>query len=469
MPKTQAVIISKAITAAYFQYGVSIKVTPYKSFGASENIFKVQPLAGTRMRSITDFSEDVKICLHFPVFVVFEEGTHIYIRVCNSDIRHNELIPMLCKIKPLKSDPQLKIAFGYDMMGNMVFDYLNKMPHLLVTGSTCSGKSVALKSLILSLTYKLPAQFVNLVIFDVEGKSLSIFEGLPHLSYPIIQDIDECQYVIDAVYNEMKRRLELDETEIKELPYLVCIIDEFAHISEQCDEDFTNTISEILRLGRKVKLHMVLAAQSSTKKALGIEDNNITARIAFRCADYHESICAINASGAEKLIGNGDMLYKPYDSTNLEHLQGAFISDSECIKMVNEIINGRHIFDRKFIIPNIDPLTQSVIKDNPELGSITGKQPNQELANIIMWVLGRNEVSVNGLKEKFLMGNRANIIMDKLCKFGIVSEKFAKKPRNVVPKSVEDLSEDVKNLLNNGGITDEQIQTVLENRTQTNC
>lgn len=214
---------------------------------------------------------------------------------------------------------------------------------------------------------------------------------------------------------------------------------------------------------------MVLAAQSSTKKALGIEDNNITARIAFRCADYHESICAINASGAEKLIGNGDMLYKPYDSTNLEHLQGAFISDSECIKMVNEIINGRHIFDRKFIIPNIDPLTQSVMKDDPELGSSTGKQPNQELANIIMWVLGRNEVSVNGLKEKFLMGNRANIIMDKLCKFGIVSEKFAKKPRNVVPKSVEDLSEDVKNLLNNGGITDEQIQTVLENRTQTNC
>lgn len=215
MPKTQAVIISKAITAAYSQYGVSIKVTPYKSFGASENIFKVQPLAGTRVRSITDFSEDVKICLHFPVFVVFEEGTHIYIRVCNSDIRHNELIAILCKIKPLKSDPQLKIALGYDMMGNGVYDYLNKMPHLLVTGSTCSGKSVALKSLILSLTYKLPAQFVNLIIFDVEGKSLSIFEGLPHLSYPIIQDIDECQYVIDAVYNEMERRLKLDETEIK--------------------------------------------------------------------------------------------------------------------------------------------------------------------------------------------------------------------------------------------------------------
>lgn len=159
------------------------------------------------------------------------------------------------------------------------------------------------------------------------------------------------------------------------------------------------------------------------------------------------------------------MLYKPYNSVNLEHLQGALISDSDCIRMVNEIKNARHIFDRKFTIPDMNPLMRSVMSDDPELGSSTDKKPDQELVNIIMWVLGRNEVSVNGLKEKFQMGNRANNFIDKLCEFGIVSEKFAKKPRNVLPQSVEDLSEDVKDLLNNGGITDEQIQTVLENRT----
>lgn len=465
MPKTQDLKISEAITAAYSQYGVSVKVTPYRSFGASEYIFEVQPLAGTRVRSITDFSEDVKFCLHLPVFVVFKEDTHIYIRVCDSDIRHNELIPMLCKIKPLKSDPQLKIALGYDMMGNAVYDYLNKMPHLLIAGATNSGKSVALKSLVLSIAYKLPAQFVNMVIVDVDGKSLSFFEDLPHLSYPIVHDKDECQYVIDEVHKEMTRRLTLDESEIRMLPYLVCIIDEFAHVSELCAGGINDTVSDILRLGRKVKLHMVLATQSSTKKALGIEDNNITAKIAFRCADYHESITAINSSGAEKLTGDGDMLYKPYNSVNLEHLQGALISDSDCIRMVNEIKNGRHIFDWKFTIPDIDPLIRSVMRDDPELGSRTDNNANQELVDIIMWVLGRNEVSVNGLKEKFQMGNRANNFIDKLCEFGIVSEKFAKKPRTVIPQSVEDLSENVKDFLNNGGITDEQIQTVFENRT----
>lgn len=466
MPKTRADMISKAITVAYSQYNVSVRVTPCKSLGEGEFIFEVHPLAGTKVHLITDLAEDVNICLHFPVFLVFKEDTHVYIRVCTSDIRHNELIPLLRKIKPLIPDPQLEIALGYDMMGNGVYDYLNQMPHLLIAGATNSGKSVALKSLILSLTYKLPAQYVNLVIFDIGGRSLSDFDGLPHLSYPIVQDIDECQYVIDKVYNEMERRLDLDENEIKELPYLVCVIDEFLNISEQCTWVFTDTISKILRLGRKVKLHMVLAVQSSTKKSLDIEDNNITARIAFKCAGYHESICAINRAGAEKLTGKGDMLYMPYNSTELEHLQGAFVSDEDRIRMVEEIKNARHFLDNKFTIPEASPLTLSIMKDDSELGSRTDNDPDKELANVILWILGRSEVSVNGLKEKFFMGNRANSIIDKLCKLGVVSEKFAKKPRKVLLNSAEEIPEDVMKLLKNGGITDEDISSAFENRVQ---
>lgn len=464
MPKTRAVMISKAITAAYSQYNVSVRVTPCKSLGEGEFIFEVQPLAGTKVRSITDLAEDVNICLHFPVFLVFKEDTHVYIRVCTSDIRHNKLIPLLRNIKPRIPNPQLKFALGYDMMGNGVYDYLNRMPHLLIAGATNSGKSVALKSLILSLAYKLPAQYVNMVIVDVEGKSLSLFEGLPHLSYPVVHDKDECIYVIDEVHREMTRRLELDNAEINMLPYLVCIIDEFAHVSEQCNWAINNTVSDILRLGRKVKLHMVLATQSATKRSLSIEDNNITARIAFQCADFRESIAAINKAGAENLIGDGDMLYSPYNSGKLEHLQGAYIFDNDIIEMVNDIKGERHILDRKFTIPEMDPLLRSVMKDEPEFVSSTDKHPDQELAKIILWILGRNDVSVSGLKDKFRMGNRANTIMNKLYEFGIVSEKNANFPRTVVPKTIDDLSEDVKRLLNNSNITDEELVSVFNGR-----
>lgn len=438
----------------------------FKTIGANEYIYEVQPIKGTKVKNIFESADDVKVQLHIPIFVVFKQDTRIYIRACSSNVKHNQFIPIIEHIRPNKADPQLKIAMGYDMMGSIVYDNLNKMPHLLITGSTNSGKSVFLMSLILSLTYKFPAQYVNLVIFDIGGRSLSDFDGLPHLSYPIVQDIDECQYVIDKVYNEMERRLDLDENEIKELPYLVCVIDEFLNISEQCTWVFTDTISKILRLGRKVKLHMVLAVQSSTKKSLEIEDNNITARIAFKCAGYHESICAINRAGAEKLTGKGDMLYMPYNSTELEHLQGAFVSDEDRIRMVEEIKNARHFFDNKFIIPEASPLTLSIMKDDSELGSRTDNDPDKELANVILWILGRSEVSVNGLKEKFFMGNRANSIIDKLCKLGVVSEKFAKKPRKVLLNSAEAIPEDVMRLLKNGGISDEDISSAFENRVQ---
>lgn len=464
MPKTRADMISKAITVAYSQYNVYVRVTPYKSLGEGEFIFEVQPLEGTKVHLITDLAEDVNICLHFPVFLVFKEDTHVYIRVCTSDIRHNELIPLLRKINPLIPNPQLEFALGYDMMGNGVYDYLNKMPHLLIAGATNSGKSVALKSLILSLAYKLQARYVNMVIVDIEGKSLSLFEDLPHLSYPVVHDKDEYIYVIDEVHKEMTRRLELDNAEINMLPYLVCIIDEFAHVSEQCDWAINDTVSDILRLGRKARLHVVLATQSATKRALGIEDNNITARIAFQCADFRESISAINKAGAEKLTGDGDMLYSPYNSSKLEHLQGAYISDNDIIEMVNEIKGERHILDRKFIIPEMDPLLKSVMMDDPEFGSSTDKSPDQELAKIILWILGRNDVSVSGLKDKFRMGNRANTIMNKLYEFGIVSDKNANFPRKVVPETIDDLSEDVKRLLNNSNITYEELASVFNGR-----
>lgn len=464
--ETMGVLI-KEIEDHYFQLKAKVLIRPYKIISENEFIFKVHPVEGTRVQSIFSLADDVKTRLYIPIFAVFKEGPHIYIRICLSCIIHNQLLPMLDSIHPDSICPHLRIALGYDMMCNMVFDDLDKMPHLLITGASGSGKSVSIKCLLISLAYKLPVQYVNLVIFDVGGGSLLDFKDLPHLSYPIVQKLEECQYVIESIYAEMERRLTLNNEEVRVLPDIVCVIDEFVNLSEQL-EKFSDTVSDILRRGRKVKIHMVLAAQSSSKGALNIEVNNITARIAFQCANYHESISAITRAGAEKLTGNGDMLYKPHNTTELEHLQGVYISDSECVKMVHEIKEARHLFDNKFVIPDANPLL-SVMKDDPELGSHCDNNADQELLEIIMWVLGRNEVSAKALKENFMMGNRANTYIDKLCEFEIITEKYAKKPRKVIPASINDLSEDVLTLFYDNGITDEEINSAFEKRTEQLC
>lgn len=226
--ETMSVLI-KEIEDHYFQLKAKVLIRPYKIISENEFIFKVHPVEGTRVQSIFSLADDVKTRLYIPIFAVFKEGPHIYIRICLSCIIHNQLLPMLDSIHPDSICPHLRIALGYDMMCNMVFDDLDKMPHLLITGASGSGKSVSIKCLLISLAYKLPVQYVNLVIFDVGGGSLLDFKDLPHLSYPIVQKLEECQYVIESIYAEMERRLTLNNEEVRALPAIVCVIDEFVN------------------------------------------------------------------------------------------------------------------------------------------------------------------------------------------------------------------------------------------------
>lgn len=192
-----------------------------------------------------------------------------------------------------------------------------------------------------------------------------------------------------------------------------------------------------------------------------VDVGSITARIAFACAKYHNSIAALGEGGAEKLSDKGTMFYKSKECPDPVYLQGAYISDDEAVRLVEKIKEASHDISNKFVIPEFDASEQLIVGSEDTEGV---QDQNKELADIIMWVLGRDIISSSQIMDHFSMGNRAYVFVEKLYEMGLVTEKFAKQPRRVLPQSIDELSEDVLKLLLNNGFSVEAISKVISHR-----
>ena len=254
------------------------------------------------------------------------------------------------------------------------------------------------------------------------------------------------------------------------LSIVLCIIDEYVSFinnvgDRKLSQEVSNGISNLLRRGRHAKIHMVLSTQDPTIKNMKVDIGNITSRMAFACAKYHNSITIIGEGGAEKLFGKGAMLYKSNENPNPLYLQGAFMPTNEVKHIIERIVSASHNVRTKYVIPDLSTVQISIPTGLTE----SDKAPNEngdkkELAEIIMWALGRNTISANQMQEKFRMGNRAYDVLEKLFCLNLITGKFHNQPRTVLPKCVEDIpSEIVEFLLANGVIIDE-IETIIKTR-----
>lgn len=462
-------IISK-IEKHYLCHGVRIKLTllpSKKSHGRI--IFRVKLQPGTKEHLVFDCAHDIKTALQLPLFQPFKYGLGICLAISEEPVMQNSLLKMLQSQKFIRSKAYLPIALGYNMMCEMAFADLAKMPHAMYAGSSNSGKSVGLICLILSLIMKQPVSKVNLVLFDIGANTLGLFCDIPHLSYPIVKDTGTGIYVVHALVDEMEKRINLGQAELRNLPAIVCIIDEYVsfinniHNRKQSNE-LANEISDLLRRGRHAKIHMVLATQNPTRSNMKVDTVNITTRMAFTCGKIHHSIAILDEGGAEKLPGKGTMLYKSNEHPNPIQLQGAYISSCEAEGLVNRIKELDYDCSNKFLVPEFDSpeAFTKLFEDSNCASDENGKQ--KELAIIIMWVLEHNTVSANKLKQHFSMGNRVNRIMDILSEMGLLSLKYYNQPRKVIPEGIEDMPENVLNLLMNNGITQEEITKAINNR-----
>lgn len=449
----------------HFQsHGVKIKLEPHTIVGGGKRfIFHVQVLPGTRIKSIMDRASDVGTALGIPLFQPFQDGTSVFLAVSMEPMTENSLPAMLASVEFQQSNMQLPVALGYDLIGRMHFFDLARTPHALYVGATNSGKSVGMICLISSLLANLSPSEVNLVIFDVGANSMDDFCDLPHLSHPIVKDVETGIEVVHALATEMERRVSLPSDEVHKLPAIVCVVDEFISFISDIDnrvqrQDVINGFNGLLRRGRKANIHMVLATQDPKQKTMLVDIGNITTRMAFKCARFQTSIAVLNHSGAEELPGEGSMFYITEGLKSPLYIQGAYATPQQIEQWMEEVRATDFDLSNKFVI------SETVVDDifilpsvKPSSTTLQASEAHKELAKIILWVLGQEQMSARQIKAAFSIGNRADNIMKTLCKMGVVSEKFANQPRQVLPKAVEDIPQEVVNFLTSNGVSMEEI------------
>ena len=459
--------LAQIVEKHYLCHGVHVKLKIQSVIGNGERlIFRIILKPGTKANLIFDRAPDIKMALQLPLFQPFRDGLAILLAVSENRVSQNSLLKMLKSPIFRNGNHWLPIALGYNMRCEMVFADLAKMPHAMYAGSTNSGKSIGLICLIISLILRQPVRKVNLILFDIGANTLDLFDGVPHLSYPIVKDASTGIYIIGKLVEELEKRIKLSREELQDQPAIVCVIDEYVSFvnnieGKKLSQELGNGISNLLRRGRHAKIHMVLSTQDPTLRNMKVDLGNITARMAFTCAKYHNSIAILGEGGAEKLPGRGAMLYKSNEYPNPVYLQGAYISPEDLVSLVDKIKGADHDLCSKFLIPEFDASDQLML-ETEDLDEAQDR--TKELADIIMWTLGRDTISASQIIEHFSMGNRAYDIVDRLFEKGLVAEKFANQPRRVLPQAVEDLADNVLELLRSNGFSVEAVSDVILNR-----
>lgn len=469
---SKAKIYLKRITSQYRSYGVHIKLMPLCYFRRTKLlIYFVLPQTGAKVKAIFRYAEDIKIAMSLELFYPFSTGKYLFIAVSNDKVALNDLRQILDNPAFDDQNGNLLVALGYDFFGKMHIVDLAEMPHAMYAGATNSGKSMGLICLILSLIYYHSVNSVNLILCDMGGRSLSVFEDIPHLSHPIVYDEKTGEYVISSLFQEMERRLALNEEEIRDLPSIVCVIDEFVsfmdHLRNIPDNSITYTqITDILRRGRKAKVHMVIATQDTKSKSMCVETNNITTRMAFKCATYQASINILNCRGAENLSGKGEMLYVSAEHPTPTWIQGAYMPPLEVRNLVSLISSEQSDSSKKFIIPeaSMEPLTIESDRPTPLPRKPLVSKHDKERASVIMWALGNDTLSTECIKSHFSMGNRAKDIMAFLTEQKIISPPHGKLARKILVSKPDQLPENILSLLHICGYSDEAIKAAIGNR-----
>lgn len=439
-------------------------------------VVKVKLKGATRISQVLDRASDIKFKLKLHTFKPFIKGAYIFIVVSEQEIKHDSFYKVIVSPTFAKAVKKMKLPYyvGVDGMGENIVVDLDKFNHLLIGGSSGSGKTVALLILILSLIICTSEKKVNLLIIDVGANDLTPFNGISHLSCPVIRDITAAINALMALMNEMEWRKELEVTDIakfKLLPKIVCVIDEFPTLMLRMGKQsklLTAIISNLLQLGRHYGIHLVIAAQNPTFQNMKIDLSNITARIASTCAKSNFSKTILDEEGAEKLSGKGDLYFKSPNHDGLQRIQGTYITPNELKRLLHKIKSQSHQTDNpyKFVIDD-ETLQQTEIDTDNAFGvntaTTTQNDKDELLAQIIVWALERETISCNQICDIFGLGwKRASGYLQRLRNLGIVGDLDAKLPRAVLPVDIGDFSIDTISLLERNGYATSEIKEVLD-------
>ena len=433
-----------------YSFGVSAKVENV-SVGPAITRYELKPAEGVRVSKIANLADDIALSLAAETIRIeapIPGKQAVGIEVPNKE---NEIVPLrdIIDCEAFKNHKsKLAFALGKDVAGNEVVTDIAKMPHVLIAGATGSGKSVCINTLIASIIYKAKPSEVKLVMVDPKVVELSVYNGIPHLLIPVVTDTKKAAGALAWAVQEMVNRYSLfasknvrdikgynaaleSEGEGQKLPQIVIIIDELSDLMMVSPKEVEDSICRLAQMARAAGMHLVIATQRPSVDVItGIIKANIPSRIAFSVSSQVDSRTILDMSGAEKLLGKGDMLFYPAGAPKPTRVQGAFVSDKEVEKIVDFVKNNGEATYNDDIIKQIENANST----DKEMDSNDEDDDTDELLmDAIDVVVETGQASTSFIQRKFKVGYaRAGRIIDQMEERGIISGFQGSKPREVL-------------------------------------
>lgn len=414
-------------------FGVEAKVNNI-SQGPAVTRFELTPPVGVRVNKIEGLADDIALALaakSIRIEAPIPGMSAVGIEIPNDKISNVFFREILQTEKFNSYDGKIAFGMGKDIAGNIVVSDISKMPHLLIAGATGSGKSVCVNTIITSMLYKYSPDEVRLILVDPKVVELSVYNGIPHLLIPVVTDPHKAAGALNWAVREMMRRYDLfastgsrkleayNKNVDKEdrLPQIVIIIDELADLMMVAKKEVEDSIVRLTQLARAAGIYLIVATQRPSVNVItGLIKANIPSRIAFKVSSPVDSRTILDCSGAEKLLGRGDMLFRSVSMDKPLRIQGAFVSDDEVEKIVDYIRVDESHYDQEII-----KQLESSASDGVTVSGGSGDGEDELTKQAIGFLVHSKKASISGLQRKFKIGyNRAANIIEDLEERGIV-------------------------------------------------
>ena len=465
---------AQVLQSTLAQFGVGAKVTKV-TVGPTVTRYELLPSQGVRVKKFIELQDDIKLAMaatDIRIEAPIPGKSAVGIEVPNK-VKKTVLLGDLISSSDFRNaESKVTVCIGREIGGNNILCDIASLPHLLVAGSTGSGKSVCINSIIISLIYKSSPEDVRLILVDPKVVELQVYNDIPHLLVPVVTDAKRAAASLNWAVSEMSRRynlivkeqvrniddynkiaeehnqelqaqeeqleneenVEVADNEPKEkmekLPKIVIIIDEFADLMNVASKEVDNAIQRIAQLARACGIYLIIATQRPSVDVIsGTIKNNVPGRIAFAVSSGIDSKTILDQYGAEKLIGKGDMLYSPTGIPKPIRVQGCFVSDEEVKRVVKFVKDPNVTFDEE--IDKKITETSNFDKDETKEKDINGLDEYfVEAGKLII----QTKIASSGfLQRKLQIGfNRASRILDQLAENGVVTEQDGKKPREIL-------------------------------------
>jgi len=418
-------------------FGISVKVTDIER-GPMITRYELEPAPGVKLNRIVNLGDDISLAMKAQsvrILAPIPGKARVGVEVPNSHSSFVFLKEVLSSDEFVSSKSNIPLALGKDITGKPIVADLDDMPHVLIAGTTGSGKTVCVNSLILSLLFKLSPTELKFVMVDPKMVELMPFNGLPHLLCPVITDAKKAAVALNWVVTEMEERYQLlakvaarniesynEKVTEDKLPYIVVVIDEFADLMSVARDQIENAITRLAQLSRAVGIHLMLATQRPSVDVItGVIKANLPARISFKVASKVDSRTVLDMNGADKLLGKGDMLFLKPGESKLIRIQCTLVGDKEIERVAD--------FIKKQAEPVYD---EEILKEQQKSAGASGEKDElyDEAVRVIM---ESNQASVSILQRRMRLGyTRAARIIDMMELDGLVGPFEGSKPRRIL-------------------------------------